>query len=492
MLRFAAFRPLEKTTRGVADLAMVGVLFRLMSFGLFSWRRARFSRGMWKRVWKDAGATLGLAIPIMAGHVGQMLMGLADTLMIGRVGVVALAASSFANSLVHVALIGAIGFLASVAVQVSHAYGARDRDGVASVVRHGLAISAGGGVVLAVVLWAGLPGLRFFGQSAEVVAAARPYIDWLVWSLPFALITVALKNFTEAVGSPWPGFWVVLGSILLNIFLNWVLIFGNLGAPAMGLEGAGIATFLARIAGFVAILVLVFRHPLFRKWLPARWREPLSLKEMRGLFLVGFPVSLQLLMEVGAFAAATIMMGWFGVQALAAHQIALTCASTTFMFALGISQAVTIRVGQAVGGGLPGDVRRIGFTAVGVALLIMGTFAGLFFFGGALLASAFTEDRAVIELAVGLLMVAAFFQLFDGTQVVSIGALRGLRDVRVPTVIVAVAYWVIGIPLGYLVANHSVIDGIGVWMGLAFGLGSAAILLLTRFHRQCRRIWPAP
>ena len=435
----------------------------------------------------EAKRTVALAFPIMAGFLGQMLLGLTDTLMIGRVGVTPLAASAFANTLVHVLLIAGIGLLAAVAVLVSHAHGAGKHAEAGEALRHGLLTAAIYGALGTLLLFALFPFLRFFGQPAEVVAAARPYLDIIALSLLFSLLTICLKNYTEAKASPWPAFWILGGAILLNVFLNWVFIFGNLGSPALGLTGAGIATFLARAAGLAGMIWLVFADARFRESLPVRWFAAVDREVTARLLRIGFPVSLQLLMEVGAFSMATLAAGWIGVTALAAHQIALTCAGTTFMFPLGISQAVTIRIGHAMGRGHADRVARIGFGAVGMGVLIMAGFALCFLFFGEMIAAGFTADPEVRRLAATLLIVAGIFQLFDGTQVVSIGALRGLHDVRVPTAVVFIAYWIIALPLGWLIAFPLDLGAVGIWSGLALGLAAAATGLSARFSRLARR-----
>lgn len=435
----------------------------------------------------EARRTLALAFPIMAGFLGQMLMGLTDTLMIGRVGVTPLAASAFANTLVHVLLIAGIGLMAAVAVLVSHAHGSGRHAEAGEALRHGIFTAAAFGTAGTLLLFGLFPFLRFFGQPAEVVAEARPYIDVLALSAPLSLITICLKNYTEAKASPWPAFCILGGAILLNIFLNWILIFGNLGSPALGLTGAGLATFAARAVALAGMVWLVFADRRFRESLPARWFAAIEWGWIRRLLRIGLPVSLQLIMEVGAFSAATLAAGWIGVGALAAHQIALTCAGTTFMFPLGISQAVTIRVGHAMGRGHADRVARIGFGAISMGVCIMGAFALGFLFFGEPIAGAFTADPDVRRLAATLLIVAGIFQLFDGTQVVSIGALRGLHDVRVPTAVVFTAYWIIALPLGWLIAFPLGAGATGIWVGLALGLASAAVGLSARFNRLARK-----
>jgi MATE family multidrug resistance protein len=268
----------------------------------------------------------------------------------------------------------------------------------------------------------------------------------------------------------------------LNAFFNWVFVFGHLGFPALGLVGSGCATLLARLSAVVAIAIWLRRSPTFAPVRLAPWTG-----WERGRFVhllkLGVPAGGMLLFEAGAFAASALMMGWLGTVPLAAHQIAIGCAALAFMFPLGLSIAVSLRISKAVGEGRHDAVRAIGFGALATGLALMICFALLFAFAGRWITAGFTPATDVAALAAQLLAVAALFQLFDGGQVISVGALRGLTDVRVPTVITFVAYWVISLPLGYGLAFHTWMGPLGLWTGLAAGLGSAAFLLAWRFHR---------
>jgi MATE family multidrug resistance protein len=438
----------------------------------------------------ELGKTLSLALPITAGHLSQMALGLADTLMIGRVGVLPLAAAAFSNTIAHSVLVIGIGLLTSVSVLVSHAHGAGQEREAAEVLRRGLVIGLGAGTLMFLGLWAAFPVLGYLGQPQEVVAASRTYLWLLALSMPFALGCICLRNFTEAQNLPWPAFWLGLFSVVLNIFLNWVLIYGNLGAPALGLEGAGVATLLSRIVNLVLLVAWIRVDRRICGSLPAQWLAPIPLRSISAMLSLGFPVAMQLLMEVGAFGAATLIMGWLGVVELAAHQIALTCAATTFMVPLGISLAVAIRVGHALGAGQKQRARGIGFGAIGFGALLSGLFAAGFILFNLPLAGLFNSDGATVKLAAQLIVVAGIFQFFDATQVLSIGALRGCKDVRVPTLIVFCAYWVVAIPGGSLLAFGLELGAVGVWLGLAMGLASASAGLAWRFGRVTRL--PAP
>jgi multidrug resistance protein, MATE family len=433
---------------------------------------------------KELRTTLVLAFPIMAGQVGQMMMGLADTLMVGRVGTIPLAACALANTVVSVLMVFGIGLLTAVSVQVSHAHGRGHSQTAGESLRHGLGLSLILGVMMLAAVYLLLPALPLLGQDPAVVSAVGPYLEIVGASLIFFLLGTALKNYTEACSSPWPAFWITLGGVILNIVLNAVLIFGLVGFPALGLWGAGIATFLSRAAIFLALLVYVLRSHRFRASLPQHWLGAAHPEILKEQFRLGLPVAFQLVLEVGAFGAASLILGGFGAAALAAHQVALTCAATVFMVPLGLAMATTVRVGQIMGAGQFSRIRRVGYSSLAMVVIFMGFSAGLFLLAGGPIARNFLDDPSVILLTTQLLVVAGIFQLFDGVQVVGLGALRGMKDVRIPAGIAFSAYWILALPLGWFLAYPLNQGPVGVWWGLALGLAFAAVGLVARFHHQ--------
>jgi len=436
----------------------------------------------WKRELKP---TWWLAFPMIVGNLGQMLLGLVDTLMIGWIGTVELGAAAFANAIMHFAFVVGIGISVAVSVQVAHAHGRKDDYAAGEALRHGAVLTLVSGVVLALLVTGATPIYGLLGQPAAVIEVLPSYLNWLALSLIPGLAGMSFKAFSEAKGSPWIVFWIMLSGVGLNVWLNWVLIFGNMGAPALGLEGAGIATFIARAATMVGLVVYVLRASSFAAARP-RWWQPLRMSELRLLLLVGVPMGLQIFIEIGAFGFATILIGTLGTVPLAAHQIALNCAGMSFMVPLGISMACTIRVGQCVGANEVGKARAITGGAILSGVIFMGLTATLFLVAGEVVVSAFTRDGAVIALGAQLLIIAGIFQICDGIQTISMGALRGIRDVKRPTLIMAGVYWLGALPLGAYLAWRTEFGASGMWFGLAIGLGMAGFLLTRRFYSQLR------
>ena len=327
--------------------------------------------------------TLALASPIIAGYVGQMLMGWADTIMVGRVGVIPLAACAFANTVLAVPMVFGFAVLSSVSVRASLAFGAGRARISGEALRAGLVVGGVLGISVAVAIHAALPLLPRLGQGDEINAACKNFLLLCSWSALPVFLTTAAKNFCEALLRPWVPFWIMIAGVLLNVGLNWIFIYGNLGAPAMGLDGAGIATLLARAAVAAAVIVYMLVARALKDSLPVNWLAIGLIAEMRRLLVIGLPSGGMHLAEVSGFAFGSLMMGWLGAGALAAHQIAIICAATTFMIPLGLSQAVSVRIGQARGAGEERRYLPIILGALGMAVLIMAIFAVTFMSAGA-------------------------------------------------------------------------------------------------------------
>lgn len=436
--------------------------------------------------WSQARPTLALALPIIAGQMAQMLMGLVDSAMVGQVGVIPLAAAAFANTLISVPLVFGIGLMLALSIRISQVRGTNDdkdaNQTIAELLRHGMFLSLIAGILLAFALWICGFYLDKFGQSAAVALESHAFLLWVGASIPFVLLMFGLKNFCEALDNPWAPTLILSASVPLNIVFNWVLIYGNLGAPALGLAGAGIATLLARVLSCIALWIYVTRAPRFAELMPARWLARLDWQRLGVLLQLGVPTSLQIVLEVGAFSAGALMVGWVGDKPLAAHQIVLACASTTFMIPLGISFAAAIRAGTVAHE--PKRARALGNNALQLALISAGTSAAFYLIFRETIAHAFVDDGDVAALAAQLFLVVAIFQVVDGIQVTAAGLLRGLSDATAPMLISLGCYWGIGLPLGYIAAFRLGMGALGVWIGLAIALACAACALVLRFFQR--------
>jgi len=435
---------------------------------------------------REIRPTLTLAVPIIVGQVSQMLMGVTDSVMIGRTGTVPLAASAFGGNVFAVFYVLGIGLMLPVSVLVARSRGAQRPAECGEYLRHGLALAVGFGLLETAVLVALGLRLEWFQQPPEVLAIVRPFY-WLIGSsMTSVLLYLAMRQFSEAMGRPWVPMIIMLGGVGLNAFLNWILIYGHLGAPALGLTGAGISTLIARTVGLLVLFGWIHGDAVLRAALPPRWFAPLSVARLKEMLHLGLPASGMLLFESGAFSGAAIMMGWLGTVPLAAHQIAISCAATTFMVLLGLASAAGMRISAAVGAGERSRLRPIGFGALGLGGLLAGGFMVAYLVAGRALAGWFVHDAAVIALATHLLVITALFQFVDGGQVIGAAILRGLSDVKVPAVLTFVAYWVVAIPGAYLLGVRGGFGPSGIWWALATGLAFAAVFLGVRFTRLTR------
>ena len=437
-----------------------------------------------KHFWPELKATLALAVPMMIGQLGQMLMGITDTLVLGRVGVVPLAAVGFSNTLLGTLYVGGIGLLTSIGIFTAQAHGAKLENEKLEVMRSALWLSLLAGTCAAAVIWLSLPVLGIFGQPVAIEKAARPYLAIVGLSLIPALGSVAAKTFCEALGKPVIPMVILYIGVTLNLVLNLPLVFGWMGIPALGLVGSAIATLVSRI--FVLIGTLAYALSLSRLDWSALTFSLLNWQRLGSLFRVGLPVCCQYLAEVGAFNFGAIMMGWIGTIPLASHQVVLTCAATTFMFPLGVSIAASVRIGHAVGSQVQASLRRIAFGSIGISGVVAAISATIYFGAGREIAALFTSDQPVLALAARLMIVAGIFQIADGIQVTAAGCLRGLADVRLPMLIGFFCYWAIAIPTGFITAFTVQLGAVGIWIGFAAGLFVAATLLTSRLVAMTR------
>ena len=431
-----------------------------------------------------------LAAPVILSQIGHVFVGVADSIMIGRFGAEPLGAASLANSIFNVLMIFGVGITVAITPLVAKAHSERNIERVAQFLKHGVISALVVSIPLLIVVLQVDRFLYDIGQPMDIVRMAIPYLAILTWSFIPLMLFQAFRQFTEGYSMTLPPMVISISANLINIFLNYILIYGKWGLPEMGLNGAGYATLISRIIMFIAMATFVWKTPSFQRVRENIISSPYDWSYIRRIFKVGIPTGLQSLFEFGAFSAAVFMMGWIGKNTLAAHQIAINLSSITFMFCSGIATAASIRVGNQYGLQNKSLLRISGFTNMKMGAGVMGVFALCFILFGRFLSSLYVDEFEVISIATQLLMVSAAFQLSDGLQVISLGALRGLEDVKVPAVITFIAYWVIGLPIGYYMAFTLKLEGVGIWVGLAIGLTVAAILLIWRFNSLSKRILP--
>lgn len=436
---------------------------------------------------KEARATLALALPIVVGQVSQMVMGVTDTIMVGRLGTVPLAAAAFAGSIFVFFFVVGCGILSPVAVLVAREHGAGNETAAGAWLRKGILVATVFSLLSVAIMFAAIPWLAHMRQPPEVIAEVNPYYATLALSGFPALIFIVFRQFSEAFGKPWLPMVIMLAGVVLNVFLNWILIYGNLGSPRFGLAGAGYATLVSRIASLAALILVLKNSAQLRPAWPRFWFGKISSAKLRAFLAIGIPSAGMLVFETGAFATITFFMGWFGAAALASHQIALTCISFTYMIPLGISMAVGMRVSKNIALGKRRGTRAIGATAILMSCAAMLLAVPLFGLGGETLARIFSNDPVVIALAAKLLLIAAVFQLFDATQVTASGALRGLPDVKIPSLVIFIVYWLIAIPCGLFAAFHLNAGPAGLWLALTIALLGGAFLLSRRFLLLTRK-----
>lgn len=438
---------------------------------------------------RQFGILFRLAIPVVISQVSHTLVGLADTLMIGRTNdVVSLAASSLANNIFSVAIVFGIGISFASTPKIAEANARKEPEVCARLLRSSLINNILWSVLLCFLLFLFVPFSSHLGQEEHVVLRAIPYFELLIFSLPGILIFQTFRQFFDGLGNTKPGMVFSIVANLINVFLNYLLIYGNLGFPAMGIVGAGLATLFSRLAMGIGLGLYFFLAPQTRQYRKDFFSGWLDLRYFLLLNRLGLPISLQFLFEVGAFSFMAILIGKMGAFSLAAHQVVITIASITYMMSSGLAAASAVRVGHFVGLGNRAMIRLSGVRSFQMVFVFMGTMAFIFILFRDTLPLAFINNREVLESSAGLLLIAGFFQISDGIQVVGLGCLRGLSDVKIPTWFTFMAYWVIAIPAGYWFGIHLNYGLNATWWALSLGLTISACLMLFRFFSLCKTI----
>ncbi|MDJ1016631.1 MAG: MATE family efflux transporter [Paracoccaceae bacterium] len=432
----------------------------------------------------QARTLMALGLPLIGSHLAQIAIVTTDTLMLGWYGVLPLAAVSLASPIFFAILVLGSGFAWAVMPMVASSAAVGDDRQVRRTTRMGLWLSVLFGIVATPFFFFFEEGFLAIGQEAEVSALAGDYMAVIGFALTPALIVMLMRSYLSALELTRAILLVTVATAVLNAFLNYVLIFGNLGAPELGVVGAGIASVIVNLASMVCLILYAMwktpQYDLFRNL-----HRPDG-EAIAAVYRLGWPIGLTSIAETGLFAASSVIMGWVGTVALAAHGIALQIASITFMVHVGLSQAVTVRVGRAFGRSDRVSVRRVSLAGLCLSLIAVVLTITLFLSLPELLVGAFIDPddparAAILVTGAALLAVAALFQAVDAAQVMALGMLRGVQDTRVPMIVAAVSYWAVGVPASYALGIHPALGPVGVWLGLTVGLALAGVLLQRRF-----------
>lgn len=432
---------------------------------------------------------LTLALPIIAGQLGQVLMGFFDTVQIGGLGHEYIAASGFANGLYWMAILFGMGVLYAVSPLVSEALGQGKAYQSIGVLVSGLAISIVLTVVFSLVVWLIADNIQIFKHNNTDNFLAARFLFTVNYSTGFVFVFMAAKQFLDGMGNTRIGMYITLAGLLLNLILNWVLIYGKCGLPQLGIEGAAMANGISRALMAAAILIYIWQNRQvreLRKQFVAEQQKQFGY--LKPILLIGVPSGLQFFWEVAAFNAGQIMSGWISTAAEAAHMIAIGLASVTFMVLTGISAAGTILIGYSFGAKDKEGICVAGNTVFMLTIVIEILFAGLFLGGRNFLPLLYTNHTEVVSLAGTMLLFAAIFQISDGLQAVAAGALRGMQDVKYPAVIAFVSYWLVMIPTAYFLTFTFHLGLKGIWIGFIIGLTVAAVAQLLRFKIVLRNL----
>lgn len=429
---------------------------------------------------------LSLAFPVMITQAGQMIVQFADNIMVGHLGTSQFAGVGFANMVFTVGFVFCTCFTQGMIPHIGQSYGKGEHRNVARFFTNGLLLDTLACGCIMALMFSIMPLMDHMGQDPQILGYAKEYYGIMVWSMAPCILFYVIRALTEGVGNTKYTMYITIFCNILNIFLNWVLIYGHLGFEAMGVAGAAIATLISRVAMMLIGLGILLSGSLYKRYLPDIRPSALDLGQIKLLAKTSFPIAFQGLVEVTAFSLAGIMVGWFGQEAMAAHQAAQTIITFSFMVAQGVGVAATIRVSHLFGERRFADARKAGFAATHISIALMALAGITFIVFNDVIPYIFTSDPEVARIAGNLLYVASAFQLFDATQLSALASLRALADVKWPLVLSIVSYYCVCIPLGYIAGSVMNLGPIGVWFGLLIGLMFASVLFLIRFNRLTR------
>lgn len=439
-------------------------------------------------------STLALAGPVIVSQMGHMLVQTADSIVVGHfAGTVPLAAVSLVHSVFMIVLVIGLGIAYGLTPLIAQENGRKNYAECGVLLANSLWINAFSGVLLFCTVYFGsMAAIDHLGQDPAVVAEAKPYLFILSLSILPLMVFNAFKQFAEGLGFTRQAMNITIWGNVLNIILSVILVKGMFGIAPMGISGVGYATLVDRCLMAVIMGVYVFRSVHFKRYLKRFSLRHMDRVRCSGILKIGAPVAMQYVFEVGAFAAAAVIAGTIGANEQAAHQVAITLAATTYMMASGIASAATIKTGNSYGRQHIARLRRFAASSYHIVLVFMGICALLFMLLNRYLPWIFTGDAVVIGIAAQLLVIAGLFQLFDGTQVVGLGILRGVGDVNIPTFITFFSYWVIGLPGAYFLGITLGLGVSGVWYGLTLGLLTSSLLLYLRYRRVVKSLGSHP
>ncbi len=429
-----------------------------------------------------------MAIPVMLTQAGQVTVHLADNIMVGQLGTAELASVSFANSVFILGMVFGIGFTQGLTPHIGQNFGKGEHFKVADLLKNSLFLNFGVSLLLTIAMVVAGSFMGYMGQTEQVVSLGREYYNTLLYSIVPFLLFFGLRQFSEGIGITRYAMYITLFSNFLNIFLNWILIFGHFGFEPMGVKGAAIATLISRVVMLVLFVILFFELKCYNRYITLFTTPFVEIKVVRQILKTSIPLSFQNLVEITAFSMSAIMVGWLGEVSLASHQIAMSMSSFSFMLALGVGAAATIRVSHQYGYGDFKSMRSAGFASIHLSVALMSICGIAYILFRNYIPIIYSQDLEVRALAANLLIVAALFQIFDAIQLSSLACLRAIDDVKIPLLLSVISYYLISLPLGYVCGFVLDLGAAGVWVGLLLGLGFAAALFLLRFNKITKHL----
>lgn len=430
--------------------------------------------------------TLNLAFPVILAQIGQVTVNLVDNMMVGHIGTTQLAAASFATYVFLVGMLFGTGITFGLTPLVGQSFSSKNSSNIGSWFRNGVLVYFIASLIICALMSSVVFFMNRMGQKEEVVRMAIPFYLIHVSSLVPLMLFFSIKQFFEGLGNTRIAMLITIIANLVNIVLNYILIYGKLGFPALGIIGSGYASLISRSIMPVIFAWLVLRNPKFRVYFRDAFHATFDKVKILLILSIGLPIGLQMVIEILAFSIGAIMQGWISKESLAGHQVAIGMASMTYMISFGLASGTTIRASHAIGERNRSELKHTIFASLHLVILFMSFMGLMFILLRNFVPLLFTTDPAVVRIAANLLVVGALFQIFDGMQVVLLGALRGIADVRVPMLLAFFSYIVVSLPVSYICAFVFKLGAPGVWMGFVFGLATAAVLFGLRLRKKFR------